>query len=96
MIIDQKLLSKLEHLSYLKIEDSKREAIISQLEEILEFVENLNELNTEGLSSRFSLSNESLTLREDVKNVDRNVNIDVLNHAPHRDGNFFFVPKIIE
>ncbi len=96
MIIDQKLLSKLENLSYLKIETEKRAEIIFQLEEILEFVKNLNELNTDGLSSRFSLSDEHATLREDIVNVDKNINVDILKHAPRREDNFFFVAKIIE
>ncbi|CAA6812475.1 MAG: Unknown protein, partial [uncultured Campylobacterales bacterium] len=41
-MIDDKLLARLEKLSNLKIEDSKREEFKNQLEEIVGFVENLN------------------------------------------------------
>ena len=48
MIIDDALLSKLERLSALKIPDEKREEFKGQLNNIVDFVEILNELSLEG------------------------------------------------
>ncbi|EPS5758848.1 Asp-tRNA(Asn)/Glu-tRNA(Gln) amidotransferase subunit GatC, partial [Campylobacter coli] len=45
MQIDEKLLSKLEKLSALQIEEEKRSEVICELSEIVNFVEKLNELD---------------------------------------------------
>ena len=53
MQVDDALLQRLEKLSYLKIADDKREEIISQMSEIVSFVDNLSELNTDGVDETF-------------------------------------------
>ena len=45
MTIDDKLLEKLENLSAIKIDDDKKESIKSELNDILNFVENLNKMD---------------------------------------------------
>lgn len=96
MQVDDALLSKLEKLSYLKVSDDKREEIINQLSEIFNFVDNLNELDTEGVSDIFAMNDSATRLREDTPSCDTNINKDILSHAPLSDDNFFVVPKIIE
>lgn len=96
MQVDDALLKKLEKLSYLKISDDKREEIINQMSEIVSFVDNLSELNTDGVDDTFAMSNVSTHLREDTSSCDTNVNDDILKNAPHSADHFFIVPKIIE
>ena len=55
MQVDDALLTKLEKLSFLKVSDDKREEIIGQLSEIVSFVDNLSELNTDGVDDNFAL-----------------------------------------
>ncbi|MDD3770442.1 MAG: Asp-tRNA(Asn)/Glu-tRNA(Gln) amidotransferase subunit GatC [Sulfuricurvum sp.] len=96
MQIDETLLQRLEKLSYLEIPQEHRAEMIAQLSEIVSFVDNLAELDTEGVSATFAMSDVSTRLREDTGTVDRNVNDDILAHAPHARDHFFIVPKIIE
>jgi aspartyl-tRNA(Asn)/glutamyl-tRNA(Gln) amidotransferase subunit C len=94
--IDDALLTRLEKLSFLKISDDKRSEVITQLSEIVSFVDNLSELNTEGVSGTFAMNDRATTLREDIPACDTSVNDAILKHAPKSDDHFFIVPKIIE
>ena len=96
MQIDETLLQRLEKLSYLEIPQEHRAEMIAQLSEIVSFVDNLAELDTEGVNATFAMSDVSTRLREDTGTVDRNVNDDILAHAPHARDHFFIVTKIIE
>ena len=96
MQVDDALLTKLEKLSFLKISDDKREEIIGQLSEIVSFVDNLSELNTDGVDDKFAMNNQGTFTREDSPSCDSNVNNDILKNAPLSGDNFFIVPKIIE
>jgi len=96
MQVDDALLTKLEKLSFLHINEDKRGEIISQLSEIVNFVDNLSELNTDGVESAFAMSDRATPLREDSVKGSPTVNEDILKHAPQSADNFFVVPKIIE
>ncbi|HEX5624220.1 MAG TPA: Asp-tRNA(Asn)/Glu-tRNA(Gln) amidotransferase subunit GatC [Sulfuricurvum sp.] len=96
MQIDEILLQRLEKLSFLQIPQEDRAEMISQLSEIVSFVDNLSELSTDGVSPTFTMSDASTPLRDDNSAVDRAINDDILSHAPHSSEHFFIVPKIIE
>lgn len=96
MQIDDKLLERLETLSYLKISDDKRGEIIEQLSEIVSFVDNLSELDTEGVDDTFAMTAEGTRLRPDTASCDTQINNDILANAPQSSEHFFIVPKIIE
>jgi len=94
--IDNTLLEKLEKLSMLKIEDEKKEELASQLTEILSYIENLNELDTDALNATFSTLSGGTPLREDMPKTNREVSQSIFKHAPNAEDDFFIVPKIIE
>ena len=96
MQVDDALLTRLEKLSFLKVSDDKREEIISQLSEIVSFVDNLSQLDTAGVDDNFAMSDMATPLREDVASCDEKVGESILSHAPSSGDNFFIVPKIIE
>ena len=96
MQVDDALLTKLEKLSFLKVSDDKREEIIGQLSEIVSFVDNLSELNTEGIDDNFAMTSQSTPLREDKIQSTLTISNDILSHAPKSADDFFIVPKIIE
>jgi aspartyl-tRNA(Asn)/glutamyl-tRNA(Gln) amidotransferase subunit C len=86
-------IEKLEKLSNLKVEN--KEQMAEQLGAIIEYVENLNELDTQEVESTFSTLNGGTPVREDiVKKSD--VSAHVLAHAPNAEDDFFIVPSIIE
>lgn len=92
MQIDDKLLSKLERLGMIEIEEGKKEEIKSQLSEILGFVDNIASLDIQTLSSKTELKTP---MREDIPQ-DSQIQQDVLSHAPRAEDGYFIVPKIIE
>jgi aspartyl-tRNA(Asn)/glutamyl-tRNA(Gln) amidotransferase subunit C len=94
--IDDSTLKKLEKLSHLNISEDKREEIIEQLSKILEYVENLNELDTSNLDSYFSTLSGGTPMREDVPFVDSDIPKIILENAPEAKDDFFIVPAIIE
>jgi aspartyl-tRNA(Asn)/glutamyl-tRNA(Gln) amidotransferase subunit C len=65
------------------------------LEEIVEFVEMLNELDTSDIDATFSTLNNPTPLREDEP-VKSDVINEVLANAPKAKDGYFIVPKIIE
>lgn len=96
MQIDEQLLSRLEKLSMLKISDDKREEIIQELSEFLNFAQNLGELDTSGVDDKFAMDDAPTITREDTPSCDTSVNEAILEHAPEARDHFFIVPKIIE
>jgi aspartyl-tRNA(Asn)/glutamyl-tRNA(Gln) amidotransferase subunit C len=96
MQVDDALLAKLEKLSFLKVSDDKREEMKAQLSEIVSFVDNLSELNTDGAKANFSMNNDSTPLRKDKPDCDRSINDSIIENAPLSADHFFIVPKIIE
>jgi aspartyl-tRNA(Asn)/glutamyl-tRNA(Gln) amidotransferase subunit C len=96
MQVDDALLSRLEKLSFLKVNDDKRQEIIEQLSEIVGFVDNLSELNTDGVDANFAMSDSATPLREDRPECNPSIHEEILKHAPKSADDFFIVPKIIE
>ncbi len=96
MQIDNTVLEKLEKLSHLRIDDSKKEEVMGQLTEILGYIENLNELDTDALSPSFSTLEGGTPLREDTPREPNDIAKDILSHAPESQDDFFIVPAIIE
>lgn len=96
MQIDDTVLSKLEKLSHLKIDESKKEEVKKQLTEILGYVENMNELDTSTLDATFSTLTGGTPLREDTPRKADTIAREILSHAPQSQNDFFIVPAIIE
>ena len=96
MQIDHTVLAKLEKLSHLRIDESKKDEVISQLSEIVSYVENLSELDTDHLDASFSTLTGGTPLREDTPNSDPAIPEAILRHAPQHADDFFIVPAIIE
>ncbi len=96
MQVDDALLSKLEKLSFLKVDEDKRQEMIAQLSEIVSFVDNLSQLNTDKVDDNFAMNDDATQLRVDEPSINTSISEDILKHAPQSADNFFIVPKIIE
>ena len=96
MKIDNELLKKLEKLSSLEIAENKRDGMINQLSEIVEFIENLNELNLDKEEATFTTVKGGTPMREDTPNLNPQVIKTILENAPKSKNGSFVVPKIIE
>jgi len=93
MKIDVKVIEKLENLSMVEVED--KEKMAKDLQEIVNFVEMLNELDTEGIEPSFRVLDVTTPLRDDEPKRSDIIK-DVLAHAPKAKDGYFIVPKIIE
>jgi aspartyl-tRNA(Asn)/glutamyl-tRNA(Gln) amidotransferase subunit C len=96
MTVDDKLITKLEKLSSLKIDDSKKEKLKSDLADVINFVENLSDIDVSNIEATFSTIEGGTPLREDVAKQDLELSNHILNHAPKSEDGYFIVPKIIE
>lgn len=95
MNITPELVDKLANLSKLQFNAAEKEAITADLEQMITFVEKLNELDTTGIEPLQHLcANENL-LREDVVQPSLPANI-ALQNAPQKQEPYFMVPKMIK
>ena len=96
MNIDDKLIDKLAVLSSLKIDDSKKEDLKTQLAEIVNFVENLNEVDVSSVEATFTTIEGGTCFREDIPVGNSQMAQDIMANSPKSENNYFIVPKIIE
>lgn len=96
MQINDDVLAKLEKLSHLRVDESKKEEIKEQLTGILDYIENLNELDTDALSPTFSTLDGGTPMREDSPREPHSIAQDILSKAPQSQDDYFIVPAIIE
>ena len=96
MQIDDRVLTKLEKLSHLRIDESKKDEVKDQLSGILNYIDNLNELDTDELSASFSTLEGGTPLREDTPREKNDIAKDIFKHAPKSADDFFIVPAIID
>lgn len=96
MTVDDKLIDKLAKLSSLEIEDSRKENLKSELADIINFVENLNEIDVSGIEATFSTIEGGTPLREDEAKQDLELSNHIIQNAPKSEDGYFSVPKIIE
>ena len=95
MNIDKETLQKIAHLARLELDSSKEDRLKADMEEILSWVEKLNELDTEGIEPLTNMSFEVNAFRED-KVVEPLSQERGLYNAPDRQGDYFKVPKVLE
>ncbi len=95
MQVDDALIDKLSRLSMLEFDDTEREQIKSDLEKMIGFIDQLKELDTEGIEPLLHMSGEINALRDDIpgKMLTKE---EALQNAPMHDENFFLVPKAIK
>lgn len=94
--VDDNLIAKLAKLSSLEIDNSRKEKLKSELGDIINFVENLNEIDVSGIEATFSPVEGGTQLREDVAIQNLELSNHILKHAPKSEDGYFIVPKIIE
>jgi len=96
MTIDNTTVDKLAKLSSLTIEDDKKEAIAAELGQIIEFVENLNEIDVSHVDATFTTIAGGQPLREDEACKVDGMSEAIMKNAPKSEDNYFVVPAIIE
>ena len=94
-IVDIPTVNKIARLSRLNIPETSKQNLTNDLNNILGFVAQLDEVNTSDVEPLASVTGHKLPLRSD-KVTDGNIEELVLKNAPESSSGFFVVPKVIE
>ena len=94
-IVDIPTVNKIARLSRLNIPDASKQNLTNDLNNILGFVAQLDEVNTSDVKPLASVTGHKLPLRSD-KVTEGNIEDLVLKNAPESSSGFFVVPKVIE
>ncbi len=95
MALDQETVRRIAYLARIRVEDERLEQIAGELDGILHWVEQLSEVDTDGVDPMTSVTEEIPPLRSDVVN-DGNCRDKVLANAPDPEDGFYTVPKVVE
>ena len=95
MTIDLKTIKHISKLSRISVDDAKADKLAGDLNSIFDFIEKLNELNTDNVEPLTSVAETTLKLRADeVKS--ENIRDQVLKNSPDENEDFFVVPRVVE
>ena len=97
MSIDNKIVEKIAKLSRISLEDDEVNDLSLELSQILDWVEQLSEINTDDIRPIFSSFDDSdnINLRED-RVSDGGYRDKVISNAPMSEDGFFLVPKVVD
>lgn len=95
MAIDAATVKKVASLARIREPDDRLEALAAELSGILQWIEQLTEVDTDGVEPMTSVVASTLPMREDVVSDGGDAER-ILANAPKRANGFFVVPKVVE
>jgi aspartyl-tRNA(Asn)/glutamyl-tRNA(Gln) amidotransferase subunit C len=95
MTIDAATVRKVAKLAHIRESEERLESLAAELSGILGWIEQLNEVDTDGVEPMASAVAVSLPMRDDVV-TDGGDPAAILANAPNARGAFFVVPKVVE
>ena len=95
MSVDHATVRRIAHLARIAVADDEVEHLRGELNAMLAFVEQLQEVNVEGVEPMTSVTPMGMKKRADVVN-DGGIAEDIVKNAPASEDNFFLVPKVVE
>lgn len=95
MSVDIATVKRVAHLARIAVDDAEAERMTGELNNILTFVEQLNEVDVSGVEPMTSVTPMALKKRQDVV-TDGGKAADIVANAPESAENFFLVPKVVE
>ncbi len=95
MAIDTETVKRIAFLSRLRVDDDKIEATENEFNKILQWVEQLNEVDVSDVEPLISVNENTLSLRDDEV-TEGNQSQAVLANAPMQEYGYFAVPKVVE
>lgn len=93
--IDTEAVEKIAHLARLEFDNEAKEQIIKDMNNMLAFVDKLNEIDTSNVEPLIYMSDEVNVLREDEVKPEI-TQAEALKNAPKHDSDYFKVPKMID
>jgi aspartyl-tRNA(Asn)/glutamyl-tRNA(Gln) amidotransferase subunit C len=95
MSVDSATVRRVARLARLKVDENDVPRLAGELNAILAFVEQLNEVNVDGVEALTSVVEAQMRMRDDVV-TDGGYAKDVTKNAPASEDEFFMVPKVVE
>jgi aspartyl-tRNA(Asn)/glutamyl-tRNA(Gln) amidotransferase subunit C len=95
MSLDHATIRRIASLARIRVEDHEVEALCQDLNGILGWIEQLNEVDVSGVAPLTGTGQQAVPMRADVV-TDGGYPDKVLSNAPERIGDFFAVPKVVE
>jgi aspartyl-tRNA(Asn)/glutamyl-tRNA(Gln) amidotransferase subunit C len=95
MSVDADTVRRIAHLARIAVPESEIEHLQGELNAMLAFVEQLQEVDVEGVEPMTSVTPMAMKKRADVV-TDGGIAGDVVKNAPATEDHFFLVPKVVE
>ncbi|WP_420962306.1 Asp-tRNA(Asn)/Glu-tRNA(Gln) amidotransferase subunit GatC [Brucella sp. IR073] len=95
MSVDLSTVKRVAHLARIAVSSEDAQRMTGELNAILGFVEQLDEVDVSGVEPMTSVTPMAMRAREDVV-TDGNKAADIVANAPVTEENFFLVPKVVE
>lgn len=95
MSVDQKTVRRIAHLARIKVNEEDVPRLEGELNSILHWIEQLNEVDVQGVEPLTSVVAMEMKKRQDVV-TDGHYPTDVTKNAPASEDEFFMVPKVVE
>ena len=93
--MDKKTVTTISYLSRLKIDTEKEEKITNDLENIIKFVDKLNDIDTSEIEPLTNPLEKTAKTRDDQVTA-KNLKRELLEIAPSSNEDYFLVPRVIE
>lgn len=95
MSLDPATVRRIASLARIRLEEGEAETLQNELNGILGWIEQLNEVNVDGIEPLTGGARMAMKMRDDVV-TDGGYPDKILANAPDRSGDFFAVPKVVE
>lgn len=95
MALDKDTVQRIARLARIKVPERDLESLAGELDNILGWIEQLNEVDTDGVAPMTSVVEMDMAQREDAV-TDGGIQDKVLGNAPDADRGYFTVPKVVE
>lgn len=94
-MIDIATVKRIAFLSRLRIEDEKLDSFCQEFNDIINWIEDLSEVDTKDVKPMVSATQEFITCRPDIV-LEANQADAILKNAPQKEHGYFVVPKVVE
>ena len=95
MSVDAATVRRIAHLARIAVSEAEVPPLQAELNAILAFVEQLSEVNIDGVEPMTSVTPMEMKKRQDIVN-DGEIADDIIRNAPATEAHFFLVPKVVE
>ena len=93
--LNQETIKNLSTLARLRLPAEREEKILADLQSILDWVEQLKEVNIDGIEPLVSVTDGTTPMREDIV-TDGGLQTELMANAPEQVQGFYVVPKVVE